>query len=544
MRGGLFFACAALAAFSAGAARTGVTVVGSGWDLLDATTEDVWRNREKFAATGLDGILLSVDRVSADGVRTNGRRLLAPEEWKEDEFRISRAQIAECVRCAGLRESMALAFLIPPKRLAWTDDEAWRIAANNAGVLARVAKASGLKGLTLDHEDYSKQRQFRHKPSDPPLAETRRLARERGRQFFGALVRGFPDAKLLFYWMFTEWRDVVRAQDVAAAGETFKGGDLWPAFLNGLLDVAPDTVKYIDGNETTGYKTDVRKAAYREGAYETLRDVLPLVAPENRDAYVRRVSVGFGIYLDSYTFPEDNWWAFPALGGSRAASFRQNAIAASEVADDVIWVYGERGAWVDWDRKHTPKLNRPTWESQLPGLARAIRLASGRLSAARKMAAEGAMTNLVTDVESTDGKLPKAFSTYTDEKPVPADMFAWDMAEGASRPGCLKLIGKGSFLAYVTGLRPGEIIYVRLKAKARAPKATLGWRKGEKWDWSLSKPIGSLLLTAAQGSDPSSWRTFEGVFVVPDGVDGAGVGMSNEIPSGEPVFFDDVEVFR
>ena len=315
LRAGLLAGIIAVAGGSALGARTGVTVVGSGWDLLDATTEDVWRNREKFAATGLDGILLSVDRVSSDGVRTNGRRLLAPEEWKEDEFRVSRGQIAECVRCAGLRESMALAFLIPPKRLAWTDDEAWRIAANNAGVLARVAKASGLKGLTLDHEDYTKQRQFRHEPSDPPLAKARELARARGRQFFGALFREFPDAKLLFYWMFTEWREIVRAPDVAAAADVYKGGDLWPAFLNGLLDVVPETATFIDGNETNGYKTDVRKGDFRVAGWESLRDVLPLVAPENRMKYLQRVSVGFGQYLDAYTKPEGTYLAIAQLGG-------------------------------------------------------------------------------------------------------------------------------------------------------------------------------------------------------------------------------------
>ena len=530
----------ALASFAAVAESRPKVILGSGWDLLDATTEDVWRNRAKFAETGLDGILMSLDRTGADGKRSDGRGILDRVEWQDSDFDRSRKLVAECVACPGLRESMALAFLIPHKRLDWKDDEGWRIAANNVSRLARAAKSCGLKGLVFDHEDYFKQRQFRLNPQDGDFDAVCALARWRGREFFGALFREYSDVRLLFYWMFTEWRDVVRSQDPLSVIRTYKGGDVWPAFLNGLLDVVPPGVRLVDGNESNGYRTDVRKANFQTGAWESLRAVLPLVAPENRAKYLNQVSVGFGIYIDSYVCDESICWAFPPLGGSRAAACRQNVLAAAAVADDCLWVYGEAGAWVDWDDKRSAKMRGKTWNSQLPGVAQTMRLAADRVGAMRDLVAAGQLTNLVADVESKDGKLPPWVTTWTKEsRPSDKDIFQYDAAEGAARAGCLKLVGDGTFTVSANGLTPGEAVYVRLKAKGRAPSVNVAWKRNGSWDWNL----GSNLL-APEGKDPAAWRTVEGVFVVPDTINGLGVTLSGQASEENAIRFDDIEIWR
>ena len=65
-----FFGSAALAAGDK-------AIIGYGWDFLEATTEDVFRNRAKFADSGVDGVLMSVDGVKADGSRYQGRRVMS-----------------------------------------------------------------------------------------------------------------------------------------------------------------------------------------------------------------------------------------------------------------------------------------------------------------------------------------------------------------------------------------------------------------------------------------------------------------------------------
>ena len=158
-------------------------------------------------------------------------------------------------------------------------DAAWANAASNAAVFARAARKAGFRGVCLDHEDYTKQTQFRLSPGDPAYAEACRLARRRGRQFFAAFFSEFPEARLLAFWLFTEWREIVRARDVVQAAEEMKG-DLWHAFLNGMLDVVPPSAKFIDGNETTGYKTAGGPDAFRAVEYVRVHACAGLTAAD------------------------------------------------------------------------------------------------------------------------------------------------------------------------------------------------------------------------------------------------------------------------
>ena len=51
-----------------------------GWDTLGATTEDVWRNREKFAETGFDGIAMPVNGETPDGRSFLGRMVIGKRQ--------------------------------------------------------------------------------------------------------------------------------------------------------------------------------------------------------------------------------------------------------------------------------------------------------------------------------------------------------------------------------------------------------------------------------------------------------------------------------
>lgn len=525
---------------SASSAVNRKVMIGYGWDMLAVSTEDVWRNRSKFADAGFDGIALPLDRKESGGKSVRARDVLASKGWTRDSFDSSVKLAKEIVSSPGLEKSMALTFLIPKKRLAWTDDAAWAAACRNVSEFANAVRASGLKGFVIDNEDYTKEKQFRRIPSDPPLLEAEKLARMRGREFFGALFREYPDAVLLFFWMYTEIRDgVLGSPDALTATRAI--GSLWPSFLNGLLDVLPPKAKIVDGNETTGYRTDGGPEHFRAAAYESLREVLPLVAPEHRAMYQNRVSVGFGQYLDMYINKEGAHWFFPPLG-TRLGRFNRNLMAAAEIADGYIWLYGEKGTLIDWDVKKDRRLRFPVWERQLPGVSALFRAAAGDHSVFARLEATGKATNLVSNSACVGkpGSLPSGYVTWTSLKNPPPGLFSYDAEDGDSGPGCLKVSGSGSYTATAADLNPGDLVFARVSVKGPGAAMRVGWKKDGKWQWKIGSPV---TYTSIE-SDPASWQTLEMCVVVPEGVNGLGLVLAKIGSSVDPVRFDDVKIMK
>ena len=73
------------------------------------------------------------------------------------------------------------------------------------------------------------------------------MARKRGREIFGEVFRVYPDVVILSLWLFSwDIADVRSNNPVLSARST---GNLWPAFVNGILDVLPSTALLVDGNE-------------------------------------------------------------------------------------------------------------------------------------------------------------------------------------------------------------------------------------------------------------------------------------------------------
>lgn len=44
--------------------------------------------------------------------------------------------------------------------------------------------------------------------------------------------------------------------------------DLWPSFVNGILDAIPPTAKIVDGNDNCGYRAEASKRDF----YRSVRD--------------------------------------------------------------------------------------------------------------------------------------------------------------------------------------------------------------------------------------------------------------------------------
>ena len=148
------------------------------------------------------------------------------------------------------------------------------------------------------------------------------------------------------------------------------------------------------------------------------------------------------------------------------------------------------------------------------------------------------MTNVCgnSSCGGTGAAVPPEYVTWTREKNPPADRFVRDELEGFSAPGCLRLNGAGSFTATASGLRPGEVLYLRVRAKGAHPTVTVGWKRNGQWDWKIP---GETFL--GQPRAAAAWRTFEGLVVVPENANGLGFVLGSIEGT---MLYDDVEIWR
>jgi len=471
-------------------------VIAHSRDLLQVRTEDVWRNRDKFAEVGCDGILMTLDRVQSGGTVSIGREVFSPERFDDIEFEKSVDFARECLASDGLRESFALVSLVPGKRLAWDDDQAWELAADNVGTYARAAKSAGFRGLSIWKSASIRHDQFMFDSADPAVSTTLILARKRGRQFFGSLFREFPNAWILSLCLFNP------------SGVSNNGaGDLWPHFLNGLLDVLPPTAKIIDGNGAISIMKPEGSDYYRMLAARTTYDASVFVAAENQVKYATQVSVGFGLCVDLYNAKSD-------LDRRR---FILNLSDAASAADDLVWIAGKGGTLVDWELKGTESKGLTTWESQFGCFARVLRTAGGDLVPFREGVLRNELRKLVLEVRKGDA------------------------------PGAFVFTNSNKTQRYTVGepLRAGDVVYVRFREKGQYPHLALTWKFEKK---SLPRANGSeqvkseLIIPSDRTSD-DEWRWIDERFVVPEGADGLELLVWGPLARRHSIAFEEVEVY-
>ena len=360
-------------------------VVCYGWDLLASSPEELVENAEAFSRCGSDGVSV-VLAGRAGTVGYDMRETLTQTGWTEEMLASRLPALKRLHALPGLQESLIMAWFAPSRRLSWTDDAAWATAAKNIGVLAWAAAQAKLKGLMIDNEDYRNVRQWYYDAAKdgPSYVETCAHVRRRGAEVGKAAFGAHPTARLLFMWLLSEHRPYFTCADPVT--EKRKIGDLWPAFVDGMLDVIPPEAKLVDGNEHA-YFADADRADFFKHAWNIRQGALALVAPENRARYQSQVSVSSGIYLDMYinTDRTSCWYFGPGSDGRRVTKLIGNLAQAVRVADEYVWVYGEKRTIIDWrtdDRRSGAGADKrwsavrssrgATWNDALPGFTSAV----------------------------------------------------------------------------------------------------------------------------------------------------------------------------
>ncbi|MBR3221376.1 MAG: hypothetical protein IKF72_04020 [Kiritimatiellae bacterium] len=521
--------------------------ISFGWEYGRLTPEQILANADKFKDTVVDGVGIYLRATNRVGKAIGTYGFMTNPEWDIEAFATQIPALRKIANTEHLSESFLKCFSAPTKRVSWTDDAAWARIAHNMGVVGRLSRETGLRGINSDTEDYHKQKQYERIKGDPPYDELVKTVRRRGREVFGALFREQPEARVLFYWFLTFRKEYFGSPDPLAPAR--RKGDLWPAFADGIMDVLPPTARIIDGDEHAyGYAYD--RHDYHVSACNQRIMAPLLLSQENRAKHAAQVQVSFGLYLDMYINPGPAWYKGP-VHGSRLEHFRLDCADAFRLADEYVWLWGEKHPTVHWENVTLPPSvkGKETWAEVLPGLYQAMRARDDDSYSFRsrraELAAKGLLTDMISnpecrpDDQSAKGKLPRPYSVYAGKgNPV----FRLAEGSGDGDKSCIAVSGlkDGAILVNFGGRQEHELYEVSCRMKGGTPKAYVGWKDGDgKWRWDL----GTKWLEFSSPDD-SGWQTGEAFAEVPEEAKGFSLGFCPEMNDGETVFIDSVHVWK
>ena len=535
-------------------------IVLTGWEFAYLTPEDFLANADELDKTPADGVVIYIQKNPAVGRDFTFADIMSEPLWTDEKL----SDLVEPFRKMAARRSMKHSFIksfrAPMKsRIDWRDEKAWGIVASNVAAVARLAKKVGFPGIQMDVEDYSGRRQFWRVESDPPFAELKKHVRQRAREVGKAIFDAYPDVTIFSYFGLSEMFHQVEEKSVVSV--EWARRDLMPAFLNGLLDVIPPHARFQEGTEN-GYKYDYAKRDFLTAKTRNSNWYMPLVEPENRNKYLTQVITGFGLYLDMYVSEEGSNWYFPPIDGSRLEYLRRNVSQALSGTDEYVWLWGERGRWIDWKVAKPLNLHggakRGRWDALIPGgLFESLILLKDPekylLPKIEKAIADGAITNMIAN---SGCRINVAAGTGLNAQRIPHPFGRWQptpkKGKEKSLIGTDTSCGDGdSYSVFVKGENGGCITYendnptpagtwyyVKARVKGDGAWPTLSFRTSKrKW----LRPTRYLPI---EGQNPGEWRTLRSCVQVPEGADGFTLTLSvQHLGPNEIVHYDNIEIY-
>jgi len=535
-------------------------LIATGWDQADS--ERLLRNLEQMEKRPFDGVVIAVIGRIDEKRRCHLRRAFVNHKWQRQWFQPCIDNLKACKFKRFTDNFVTVG--ANPGNVDWFDDEGWGNIVEHWRIAAWVAKQSGFKGILFDPEPYTKPyAQFRYAAQPErdkhSFDDYYSKARERGRQVMQAVVQEYPDITLFCYFMNIAASAATGHADPRRVLSTL-GYGLYPAFIDGWLDVVPPTVTLVDGCEWAYRYNSVEQ--YLEAAILIKGTCQELVSPQNRAKYRAQVQVSFGVYLDAYWNPKDSkWgrWYIDGLGGPRVSRLRANVRTALRVADEYVWIYGEKFRWWPTPNK---RVNEQAWPQALPGCQRALRFARDPVDYGRtqiaKLRRAGKLVNLARNGDFGSAKAPSNERPAEDWKEggTPAGWhawqektskgsFTWDRQTGAAGKGSARAanVANGCFIQSHK-VRPGEHYAVRavrrLQGKGNA-WTRIRWQTPEgKWT-----AVAQDKLIYCEGPR-EEWRGMFGVVEVPEG---AGrliilLGAAGQTSPDDVAWYDDVELYK
>jgi len=478
-----------VAAFAATSAEDGKKCLAFGWEFRHRmTVRDLISAVPLFEQTPLDGVEIHLRMKNSAGEDFGSQNFMEGPLWTETDTSATLAELRELAKYRPFRSSFINTLRAPLTRIAWTDDAAWDRIAENMRVAAKLAKSARLPGLAIDPEDYSKCRQFFRQPGDPAWPELCKLVRARGKQAVAKAFAEYPDLTLFFYWFMSFQEKYNGLADMSAAARDT--GDLWPAFINGIMDALPPSARIVDGDENA-YNYDFERDDFAKASIRWRENMFALIAPENRQKYRRQVETAFGQYLDMYVNDSSSRYYHPPMDGSRVKRLAANYAAARNAAREYVWFWGERYTWINWPGsvKLGKNCRRETWDQQLVGLSEAM----GAVANPRTYFQTQLKRNGASLIKLKAG-LPENFSTWRVEN---GQQGVFSQVDGELR---LQGMSRGSYSLAVGHVVSGAVYGVRCEAKGLGASFRIRWKRAD-GSWCPETSLG-----AFDGAEVDTWR--------------------------------------
>ena len=529
-----------------------------GWEFGQTKLHELIEKAPYFDTLPIDGIGITplTGQKDAIGRPMWSRYLMHTGPWQHEDVK----PLVEDFRRLTSHKSMKECFFgkffsSPTNRIAWTDDAVWARIGQNMRVLARLAKEGGVRGFGIDHEDYFRQEQFRHRRSDGDYAKTASLVRKRARQLFSGVFAEHPTAVIITFWLLSQ--EEIYFGEVDPVVTMRDRGDLWPAFINGIFDVMPPTAKFVDGDEKS-YRYRADRGDFERAYVQQRTKAIRLVAPENRQKYMTLASMAFSVYLDMYLANEGDEWYQPPLNGSQLERLRDNLRGASFASDEYVWFWGQAHCWAKWPEKrrfngHFKQEDfKRTWEECMNGLIDTIAQVKDPQAYGFKLWEEskkrGALKVMNRNSACLDDArkkkaLPSPYAYWQDTYRRDTNgVFRIDstFGEGDTSSICVEGVSHGSVILPIKGVQSGDWYAVEFSAFGEGVSGDVGWYKNSKW----YKASGKVAVVFEDGVAKDSWRKARGVFRVPTGADGFGLIMGVHLMPGEKCHLDNVFVYK
>lgn len=531
-------------------------LIATGWDKPDSRR--LLENLAEIEKQPFDGVVIEVSGTKPDGKPCGIRTTFNNQKWEREWFQPVVDQLKAC-RFQRLTDNF-ITLGANPGNVDWFDDEGWKNIVEHWRIGAWIAKQSGFKGILFDPEPYTPpyvQFSYNTQPDrdQHSFSEYHAKARQHGREIMQAVVEEYPDITLFCYFLNSICKQATGRPDPRLALASHPYG-LLPAMVDGWLDVVPPTVRLVDGCESAYRYNSVQQ--YLEAGLAIRGCCQELVSPENRAKYRAQMQASFGMYLDAYWNPKESPWHIDGLGGPRVDRLRANTATALRVADEYVWVYGEKFRW--WPTPNG-RVNKEYWPEAIPGCDKALRYARDPNDYGRTEIAElqnaGKLVNLArngdysaetaktfdgADDKWREGRTPAGWTAWQEEKSK--GTFTWDRETGSQGKGSARAAGvAGGCFIQSYPVKPGQRYAVRAVAKVQGKGSghiRVRWQTAEgSWTHEL---LDSLIFCDQPHGE---WNELFGVVEVPEGVGRLVVllGAYGQSSADDMLWYDDVEVY-
>ena len=283
----------------------------------------------------VDGILISINPT------IGGKHLYYADEWfggKRFDMEDFRPLIAKLKTIKPKRYANNFIRLnVIPGDVDWFDDSGWQTIVNNFTIAVRVAKATGMKGIFLDTEQYwssqgiaplsyNNQKQ-RDKHSFDAYC---RQAHKRGEDLGAVVGKIYPGMHLLMtYSLSYVCHEIGWARQLPLQSSSMS---LLPSLVDGLMSVSPDIVVHDAYERAYGLKTYTALADARD----KIKQKAAIVSP-NPERYRKHIRAGFGLWIRG---TEKGLNTTDFVKNSFTPRELEHALSyALELCDGYVWLY-------------------------------------------------------------------------------------------------------------------------------------------------------------------------------------------------------------